>query len=180
MEKRKETTKGFTLIELMITLVIAIVVLSLGIPGIARLKQNSELTTVTNDLIAAMSLARSEAIKRADIVKIEPDSSWSHWEIRVDDGDDTLINDDDDIVVRIFANGLPEGISLAPDMQRLVFNEMGSFSAFDADGDLILDPCIDVSSPSQVRSIIVSTTGRAISCKNSCEISTHDTTPECN
>ena len=154
MGKRKETTKGFTLIELMITLVIAIVVLSLGIPGIARLKQSSELTTVTNDLIAAMSLARSEAIKRSGDTTFTPvGGSWNNgWEIRVA-GPDTL--------VRVF-EAPPAGTSVTSTVSPVTFDAMGSLAA---------NACFDVAIVNgidKVRSVPVSTTGRMTSCKVKC------------
>jgi len=49
---------GFSLIELMVALVVMILVLVIGIPGIARLKSGGELTTTTNDLMAALNFAR--------------------------------------------------------------------------------------------------------------------------
>ena len=168
MGKRKQGLRGFTLIELMITLVIAIVVLSLGIPGIARLKQNSELTTLTNELVSALSLARSEAIKRGDIVKLEPSADWSSWVMKVDDGDADLVGDGDETVVRLSSKELPAGISVVPEMPRLTFDGMGSFTAFNTDDNPITDPCVDLSSPGQERSVLISTTGNVTSCKVKC------------
>ncbi len=46
------------------TLAIAAVVLSIAVPSFNNLVQNERLTTQANDLIAAISLARSEAAKR--------------------------------------------------------------------------------------------------------------------
>lgn len=56
--------QGFTLIELMITLVIAAIIMTIGVPSFITTIQNSRLTTQINDLAADISLARSEAIKR--------------------------------------------------------------------------------------------------------------------
>lgn len=55
---------GFTLIELIITLVIAGVLLGIGVPSFKSFIQNSRITTQSNDLIGSLTSARSEAIKR--------------------------------------------------------------------------------------------------------------------
>ena len=52
---------GFTLYELMITLLIVGVVLSLGIPNMSAYTKNSRMTSTANDLHASFQLARSEA-----------------------------------------------------------------------------------------------------------------------
>lgn len=55
---------GLTLIELMAALAVAAVLLTLAVPSFKTLMEKSRLTTVTNDFVAAVNLARSEAIKR--------------------------------------------------------------------------------------------------------------------
>lgn len=55
---------GFTLIELMLTVAIAAILLTVGVPSFRDLILNNRIVTQTNDLLGALSLARSEAIKR--------------------------------------------------------------------------------------------------------------------
>ncbi|MBN2700615.1 MAG: GspH/FimT family pseudopilin [Methylothermaceae bacterium] len=55
---------GFTLIELMVTVAMAAIVLTVGVPGFQTLVKNNRMTTATNSLVGAINLARSEAIKR--------------------------------------------------------------------------------------------------------------------
>ena len=52
---------GFTLYELLITIVLVALVLSLGIPNMRAFNQNSRMTSAANDLHSAFHLARSEA-----------------------------------------------------------------------------------------------------------------------
>ncbi len=56
--------RGFTLIELVVILAVAVVLLTLAVPGFQALIQNNRLATQANEFITALNLARSEAIKR--------------------------------------------------------------------------------------------------------------------
>ncbi len=60
---KKRIQNGFTLYELLITMLIVGVVLTLGIPNMVNLTRNSRITTTSNDLHAAFQLARSEAAR---------------------------------------------------------------------------------------------------------------------
>lgn len=56
--------QGFTLVELMMTVAVLAILVSLGVPFMGEFIKNSRLVTQTNDLIASFHLARTEAIKR--------------------------------------------------------------------------------------------------------------------
>ncbi len=60
---RRESQSGFTLYELLITLVIAGVVLSFGMANLSDFNRNGRMTSTANDLHAAFFLARSEAAR---------------------------------------------------------------------------------------------------------------------
>ncbi|TVT51761.1 MAG: prepilin-type N-terminal cleavage/methylation domain-containing protein [Sedimenticola thiotaurini] len=55
--------RGFTLIELMVTVALLAIVLTLGIPSFTTFIQNSRLITGANEFATALSLARTTAIK---------------------------------------------------------------------------------------------------------------------
>ncbi|MCP5439684.1 MAG: GspH/FimT family pseudopilin [Chromatiaceae bacterium] len=61
---------GLTLIELMVTLAVAIVLLAVGVPLFTGLAGSNRATTQANELVAALKLARSEAVNRADLVRV--------------------------------------------------------------------------------------------------------------
>lgn len=60
----KRRLRGVTLIELMITLVVAIVILAIGIPAFQSIQANSRAAAQANALVTALNLARSEAVGR--------------------------------------------------------------------------------------------------------------------
>ena len=94
--KRPQDNSGFTLVELMVTLAIAIILLSVGVPSFTQTIQNNRLTTAANKLVSATNLARGEAIKRGTRVTVCKSSDgatcvaggdWAQGGIIFTDGD---------------------------------------------------------------------------------------------
>jgi len=56
-------SRGFTLIELMVTIAVAAILVAIAVPGFRNLTVSNALTTAANDIVGAMNLARMEAIK---------------------------------------------------------------------------------------------------------------------
>jgi len=72
MKKLETHTKitGFTLVELMITIAIAMILATLAVPSFSLMINNAKVTSSTNEFVAALNLARSEALKRSDNVTV--------------------------------------------------------------------------------------------------------------
>lgn len=62
--------RGFTLIELMITLAVAAVVLGIALPSFTQMMRNNNSIAIGSELSAALNYARSEAVKRSKRVSI--------------------------------------------------------------------------------------------------------------
>lgn len=61
--------RGFTLIELMVTLLVAAILFGVAVPNFSRLVESNRVTSATNELVAALNAARSEAVRRGrDVV----------------------------------------------------------------------------------------------------------------
>lgn len=60
---KKRLQSGVTLYELLITVLIIGVVLTIGVPNMVEFRQNSRMTSSANDLLAAFQLARSESAR---------------------------------------------------------------------------------------------------------------------
>lgn len=54
---------GFTLLELMVTISVLAILLALGLPSFQGSLRSNRVATATNEMIASISLARSEAIR---------------------------------------------------------------------------------------------------------------------
>lgn len=55
---------GFTLVELLITMAVAIILTVIAVPSFRHLSLSNQLTTASNNLVTAINSARMEAIKR--------------------------------------------------------------------------------------------------------------------
>lgn len=77
------SSSGFTLIELMISVLVVAVLLGIGVPSFRTLIDNQRLRAVSADLRIALNMARSEAVKRNRSVVLSPsDTGWSSgWSI---------------------------------------------------------------------------------------------------
>lgn len=110
--------RGFTLMELLIVLAVTAILVAIAVPGYGFLVTSGRLTGATNDLLLALHLARSEAIKRGTRVTIcksgnpnapapacDPAAEWEQgWLVFVDggvrgviDGNDTVLQTYGDI-----------------------------------------------------------------------------------
>lgn len=58
------TQRGFTLYELMVTLLVAGVIFGLGVPNLLEFSRNNQMSAAANDMITSILLARSEAVKQ--------------------------------------------------------------------------------------------------------------------
>ena len=66
---------GFTLVELMVVIAIAALVMAFGAPALTPFIQNGRITTVTNELVSAMHVARSEAIRMRSVGCVCPSAN---------------------------------------------------------------------------------------------------------
>jgi type IV fimbrial biogenesis protein FimT len=56
-------TSGFTLVELMVTIAIVAILLAVGLPSFQTSLRSNRVATTTNEMLASLSLARTEAIR---------------------------------------------------------------------------------------------------------------------
>ncbi|MCB1615311.1 MAG: GspH/FimT family pseudopilin [Pseudomonadales bacterium] len=67
---------GFTLIELMITVAVLAIFLSIAAPSFTRLMERSRVTSATNNFIGVFQYARAEAVRNNKRVVVQNVGGW--------------------------------------------------------------------------------------------------------
>lgn len=76
---------GFTIIEIMTTLIVLAILVTIAAPSFVDLVRDQRVKTATYDVYASLAFARSEAIKRNADIDVAPlGADWADgWQVRV-------------------------------------------------------------------------------------------------
>lgn len=75
----RRSTHGFTLVELMVTLAVFAILVSMALPSLIGLIQGSEADTEASDLVRGLNFARLEAMNRGVSIRVRPTTSSAAW-----------------------------------------------------------------------------------------------------
>lgn len=169
--RRSET--GFTLVEMMITLVILGLLITIGIPSLSDFVASQKVRTTASDMIADMALARAEAIKESRSSLVERVSgatnTWKDgWRICVDlNSNGSCENNEIRKVTTTAVSGRSKMCSTSSDFDnRIVFRPDGRVVRASApganDGIKISDDNGDSATENdRIRLIFIGVSGRA-------------------
>lgn len=165
--------RGFTLIELIVTLALAAILLTIGVPAFQEMIRNNRAAVHANEFMSALNVARSEAIKRGQRVVLCKSSDgascattnlWDQgWIVFVDTDNDAGV-DAGETIIRVYgalkgdntlqgSTDVADYISYSPDgIARLT-----SGTALAADTKLTFELCVS----GKKNAIEINQTGRA-------------------
>ena len=164
---RRTRPGGFRLVELMVVLVIGALLATLAAPRMSAFLQNQRRTTVLNEFVASLALARSEAIKRGLNVSMCRSNTgtscagtaWANgWIVFVNlDNDVPATVDAGETVLRVRAFDTPD-FALNPAVVYTNFLTYRPTGFINSPGNFVL---CDSRGAAAARSIIINNTGRA-------------------
>lgn len=109
--RRLPRSRGFSLIELMVTVAVLAILAGIGIPAFQTMILNNRMTSQSNAFLAALQLARAEAVKRGLRVSVCKSANgtacttaggWQQgWIVFVDGGTAGSV-DGGDVVLQVF------------------------------------------------------------------------------
>lgn len=90
--RQQSKARGFTLVELLATLAIAAILTMVAIPSFRSLIEAQRIKSASFDMVAMLTLARSEAIKRNTQVTSTPNNNdWKQgWVVQAQQGASTI------------------------------------------------------------------------------------------
>lgn len=168
--------KGFTLIEVIMTIVLIGILAAIAYPSYRAVIQNIRVSAITNDFMATLSYARSEALKRDQSISICPaaDSSltscgastdWANgWIVFVDpDADGTIGSSSDRLKTH---DALNAGSLISTSIPYITYNRSGFLSAGTGSFTLTAPGC----SGNSAQLITLAVTGRAAITSTACTL----------
>ena len=169
--KLQKLQDGFTLIELMVTVAVAIIVLAVGIPMYDSILANNRAVAQANMFITAMNLAKSEAVSQNLPMTICANASntnvtessltcgdkddWANGWFVFQDADSDAVRDSGETVMKLW-QALEVGSNVAAGVGFVRYTSLGENSGSATNFELTQDS----STGNQTRCIYVNAVGQ--------------------
>ena len=156
---------GLSLIELMVSLAVLAVILTVATPSFLQWRRHTQLLAQTNHVVNALGAARSEALKRNTAIDVEflkTDGAITAWRIYQDkDFSGSFTEAVDDLLLQ--SDPLPSVISVASNKGKIRYDGSGFARGANA-ATIKLFYKGDDGALQAARHIVLSNTGRVRSC----------------
>lgn len=163
---------GFTLLELLLVLAVLAGILTVGVPSLRVLVQNNQLSAESGRFLAAINLARSEAVARGQPVSICPSPMASTgeagcsgtfeggWLVFANRDRDKFVDPGDE-VIRVF-DAVPSGFRMTNRAgTRTAINMINYLPDGSSSGNRTVKFCPPAPVVAQAVSIVINIVGRA-------------------
>jgi type IV fimbrial biogenesis protein FimT len=157
---KARASHGFTLLELMVTLAIAVILASIAAPSFQNMLASQRVQAATFDLLANLTLARSEAIKQNRSVTLSSVNGGDAW------GDGWQIFPANETSEVVKAQDAYSGVVITAAVDNVTYNRSGRVDSGNPVQFTVADPVLQDSM--QARCVSVTVTGMPVSRKGSC------------
>ncbi|GAB3343405.1 GspH/FimT family pseudopilin [Marilutibacter aestuarii] len=165
--------RGFTLVELMITVVVMGVLLAIGVPSFRYVQNSARISAPANELVASVQLARAEAIRRngrmalcssSDGATCAAGGAWNGWIVFADADRNGAVTAGEEILRRHVVEA-PVVVEASPALADGVLTFRSDGFARDSAGDPVtaaIGVCVAATIPTDnVRNVTLGAGSRA-------------------
>ena len=149
--------RGFTLLELMVTVAVLAILATVGIPSFVDLVQNNRVTTQANELVTALNVARTEAVKRGRSVQVAVVQEAPGWRATV-----SVVGDAGPAIRVVDRAGSVVTVNAA----TVVFQATGQATVVPL-GDFVMEPSTSCTGEKR-RRIVVGPSGQVTTTREAC------------
>jgi len=90
---------GFTLLELLITLIIVILLITIGVPSFSAQIHNTRVKTITSSLLESVELTRTQAVFSNTRATMKHHGTWEDgWDVFIDKNNNGTLDQDEKLL----------------------------------------------------------------------------------
>lgn len=95
-----KASQGLSLIELLVTIALVGILLSIGLPSLTRMIEKNRVETVTYDLMTAIQTTRNLAVTKHQRAVIKARQDWQKgWDVFIDKNDNGILDTNEKLLI---------------------------------------------------------------------------------